>query len=67
MTDFFKSLSVEDYGALAEQMAAAAKPTNEMSAVEWAEYQVLDAAFKLERARAALTFTRVTGEPAPSQ
>lgn len=65
MSDFFAPLSAEAFGALAEQMAAAAKPTNEMSEVEWAEYQVLDAAFKLERARAALTYTRVTGEPAP--
>lgn len=62
MTDFFAPLSSEVYGELLAAQVGMVKPANEMTKVEWAEYCVLDALVKAEHLKAALMFTRITGE-----
>lgn len=49
------------YGHIALELAARAKPTNTMTPLEWAEFEVLDAALRLEDLKAKLLYVRCTG------
>lgn len=61
MNDFFKMMEPDAFGELLMAQAKAVKPAGEMTAAEWAEYQVLEALMKVEALRAELLYVRVTG------
>jgi hypothetical protein len=66
MSDFFASIGPDAFGELATELAMRAKPAIQMSAIEAAEFRVLEAALKTEALKADLLYVRVTGEAPPA-